>query len=115
LRQRFSSSLDLDAGLADQYPNEPRWDYLLGLDQPRSVVAVEPHGARNSEVERVIAKKRSAVRQLREHLKSGERIERWFWVSHGKSHFADTERIRLILDQNGIEFVSRQLIPKHLD
>jgi hypothetical protein len=35
-------------------------------------------------------------------------------VASGKVHFADTEKARLRLDQNGIKFVGTRVLAKHL-
>jgi len=114
VRGAFADSLDLDAALRAQYPSDNRWDYLLGYGPSRSVIGLEPHSAKHDQVSTVIAKRRAALEHLRDHLKPGARIARWLWVASGRVDFADTEKTRLTLDQNGITFIGRRVLAKHL-
>jgi hypothetical protein len=114
IRPAFGDSLDLDAALRTDYPQENRWDYLLGHAESRKVVGVEPHSAKSSEIGVVINKREAAKRQLMDHFKPGSRVSKWYWVASGKNQFLDTEKTKRLLDQNGIEFVGRQLLARHL-
>jgi len=114
VRATFADSLDLDAALQAEYPQDNRWDYLLGHQPSRSVVGIEPHSAKQREVSTVIAKRRAAQEHLRVHLKPGQRVATWLWVASGKVQFADTEKIRLRLDQEGVAFVGTRVLAKHL-
>jgi len=78
------------------------------------VIAVEPHSAKQDQISRVIEKRRQARDQLKAHLLPGARVTQWLWVASGSVQFADTEKARRLLDQNGIEFVGRQVRAKHL-
>jgi hypothetical protein len=110
----FADSLDLDAAVQAQFPQDNRWDYLLGHEPSRAVVGLEPHSAKQDEISTVIAKRKAARDQLRGHLKPAARISPWLWVASGKVHFADTEKARRQLDQEGITFVGRKVLAKHL-
>ena len=114
VRRAFADSLDLDAALQEEHPEENRWDYLLGYAPSEEVVGVESHSAKQDEISTVIAKKRAAKAQLAEHLQSRKRVARWLWVASGPVHFADTEKTRRLLDQNGIQFVGRRVLARHL-
>ncbi len=114
VRTAFVESLDLDAAMRDQHPQDNRWDYLLGLGMPAVVVALEPHSAKSDEVTTVITKKQQAERQLGEHLKPGARVGRWYWVASGKVHFAPSGKEPLRLAKAGITFVGTRLQQKHL-
>ncbi len=114
IRSTFGDSLDLDAAMVVGHESESRWDYLLGHTQSAEVVAVEPHSAKHDEITTVIRKRTAARYQLRAHLRDGAQITKWLWVASGKVHFADTERVRRLLDQNGIEFVGTRVKAKHL-
>ena len=107
-------SIDIDAALLERHGTENRWDYLVGHTASNTVIGVEPHSAKMHEVDTVIKKKRAARQQLEPHLKPGRYVLKWLWVSPGKNHFADTEKVRRILDQNGIEFVGGKVLAKHL-
>jgi hypothetical protein len=100
--------------MREEHPQENRWDYLLGHCPSGEVVAVEPHSARQDQVSTVIDKRTAARNHLRDHLREGVSVSRWLWVASGDVHFADTERARRRLDQNGIQFVGRKILPKHL-
>ncbi len=114
IRSTFSDSLNLDESVKKGREQENRWDYLLGHEPSSNVVAVEPHSARNDEISTVIKKRSAAREHLKEHLREKVKIEKWLWVTPGKVQFADTEKTRRLLDQNGIEFVGTKILPKHL-
>jgi hypothetical protein len=114
IRAAFADSLDVDEGLRKGREQENRWDYLLGHEESRDVVALEPHSAKQDEISTVIRKRKSALAQLRAHLRDDARVAKWLWVASGKGQFANTEKAKLLLDQNGIEFVGTQVLAKHL-
>ncbi len=114
IRPKFGDSLDLDAALQQDHPEENRWDYLLGHTASTQVVGVEPHSAKQDEITTIINKRRAAKQHLAAHLKPGARVSKWIWVASGKVHFADTEKARRRLDQDGIEFAGAQVLAKHL-
>jgi hypothetical protein len=114
VRQDFGDSLDLDAELRADYPNENRWDYVLGHMPSRELIGVEPHSAHTNEVSVVIAKKQAAATRLRAHLRDGRSVTRWFWVASDNVAINDLDKTRRQLDQHGIELVGRVLLPKHL-
>lgn len=114
IRADFADSLEIDQNLRWGREQENRWDYLLGHAPSGEVVAVEPHSATQGEISTIIKKRTAARVQLREHLRDGARIAKWLWVASGKVHFAATEKAKLQLDQNGIEFVGTAVMAKHL-
>lgn len=114
IRSTFADSLDLDEALKQGHEQENRWDYLLGHEPSGEVVAVEPHSAKQDEVTTVINKRSAARTQLEGHLREGSRVTKWLWVASGRVHFADTEKTKRRLDQNGIEFVGKKVTEKHL-
>lgn len=87
-RQAIADSLDLDAALASDHPDEPRWDYLLGHRSTRKVLAMETHSAHDDQVTAVIAKRRHAIRQLEPHLLRGIRVDAWYWIASGNVSFS---------------------------
>jgi hypothetical protein len=114
LRPSFADSLEIDESLRKGADQENRWDYLLGHDESSLVVGLEPHSAYTGEVSTVIAKKSSARKQLRSHLKTGSRIAGWFWVASGKVDFAPHDKVIRRLEQEGITFVGGMLREKDL-
>lgn len=114
IKSRFTDSIDLDESLRGSAPGEHRWDYLIGDGTSLSVIAVEPHSAHSSEVSVVIEKRNAALTHLRPHLRTGARIAAWYWVSSGPVNFLRYEKTLLQLEQHGIKFVGRTLLPRHL-
>jgi hypothetical protein len=108
-RGRVGDSLDFDEATRLAHPNAHRWDYLLSVPELKSIVAFEPHPAKDSEINVVIAKKQMAVDFLRAHLPAGKRVAKWYWVTRGRVRFGTMERARRLLDQKGITFAGRQL------
>lgn len=113
-RTSFADSIDFDAAMKEGHEQENRWDYLLGHISSGRIVAIEPHSAKQDELSTVIAKRKAANIHLRDHVKEGVRVAKWLWVASGKVQFADTEKARRLLDQNGIEFVGGKVLEKHL-
>jgi hypothetical protein len=114
VKSAFADSIDLDEAMKPGRDEENRWDYLLGHSASRTVIGVEPHSAKEDQVSTVIKKRKAAVEQLRPHLAAGKAVASWLWVASGNVQFADTEKTKLRLAQNGIEFVGKQVLPKHL-
>ena len=114
VRSDFSDSLEIDENLRTGREQEHRWDYLLGSRIDGSIVALEPHSAKTDQVSTVIKKREMAIQQLAVHLKTNVSVSKWLWVASGNVHFANTEKVRRALDQNGIEFVGTRLMRKHL-
>ena len=110
----FADSLDIDEAFKEGREQENRWDYLLGHEPGKQVVAVEPHSASTSEVTTVINKRLAARQQLRDHLRDGVDVKIWLWVASGKVRFVPMEKAMFRLAQNGIEFVGRKITNKHL-
>lgn len=114
VRTDFADSLELDEAMKQGHKQENRWDYLLGHAPSGEVVAVEPHPAKQDEITGVIQKRTAARKQLEGQLRDGAGVTKWLWVASGRVHFADTEKARRQLDQNGIEFVGTRVAAKHL-
>lgn len=114
IRNEFRDSIDLDTALRAGRESEHRWDYLIGHGPSSRVVAVEPHSAKDDELQTVIRKKEAARAQLAAHFRPGASVAVWIWVASGRVKFADTEKTRRILDQHGIRFASKELAAHHL-
>ena len=108
-RSRIGDSLELDEALSVAFPKSPRWDYIFSVSDAGKLMALEPHHATDSEVSRVIAKKRHAAEQLRMHLHPKYRVSEWLWVSHGRTSFSRMEPATRRLAQEGIRYVGRSL------
>ena len=114
IRTSFADSLELDEAMLKGHENENRWDYLLGHGPTDTMIAVEPHSAKQDQISTVINKRKMAKVRLQDHLKEGKSVSKWLWVASGEVHFANTEKARLKLDENGITFVGTQVKAKHI-
>lgn len=110
-RSLVGDSLNLDEATRRQHPNDHRWDYIISILGVVQIVGVEPHSIKDSEIKRVISKKRSAEEVLRSEFQPGYRVAKWFWVSDKSVHFSKMEPTRRLLDMNGITF---KKAPLHL-
>lgn len=108
-RSKVGDSLDLDAASRSELPEAHRWDYLVSVPENSELIGLEPHSSRDDEISVVIAKKKSATSYLRSHLRDGQRIQRWIWLSRGKVGFSRMDGARRRLDQHGIEFAGQNL------
>ena len=113
LKSSVTDSIDLDAAMRKSHPHDNRWDYLIGMST-KKIVGVEPHSARDGEITVVVKKKKISEKYLIDRLKDGKHISTWIWVASGNVFFADTEKMRRILDQNGIIFAGKRVMLKHL-
>jgi hypothetical protein len=114
LRADFADSLDLDAATRATKPHDNRWDYLIGHAPTDAVVGVEPHAAKTDQVSVVIEKRRQSIKHLQTHLREGKRVSAWLWVASGSVDFHPHDKQVLHLAQNGITFVGKRLLAKHL-
>jgi len=111
---RVNESLDLDTATARAFPNDPRWDYLLGITGNARLIALEPHSAKDDQISLLIRKKRASTIHLRPHLRDGAFVSAWVWVASNGVSFADTEKTRRRLDEHGITFAGRELRLRHI-
>ena len=114
VRALFLDSVDIDKAFQIGHEQENRWDYLLGHSSGKKIVGVEPHSAENSEISTVIRKRAAALRQLQGHLNNGVAVSDWLWVASNRVQFVPLEKATLRLSQNGITFVGRRVLAKHL-
>jgi hypothetical protein len=108
-RARIGDSLDLDSASRDEHPNENRWDYVVSIPDLTEFAGIEPHHATDKEISVVVRKKRFAAEYLRNHLREGYRLTKWYWISSGSVSFSRMDKARRILDKNGIKFEGRIL------
>jgi hypothetical protein len=114
VRSCFADSIDIDEAFRVGKEQENRWDYLLGVNESRKLVGIEPHSAKEDEISTVIKKVKAARIQLRDHLKERVIIHTWIWVASGKVHFLDIDKESLRLNQSGILFAGRKVNLKHI-
>ena len=114
IRSDFGDSLEFDGAMLGEFPDDNRWDYLLGHTSTERLIGVEPHSAKQDEVSTVIKKRQAALGHLTGHLKNGKRVHAWIWVASGKVHFPDVDKQSRMLAQNGIAFAGKVITAKLL-
>lgn len=109
----LAGSVDLDDALSDSHPNDPRWDYGIGVRTSRGsdrVSWVEVHPASSSHIQAVLNK----LAWLKEWLASSapllERIPaEYVWVASGSVQIPPNSPQRRRLSAKGIRFAGRRL------
>ena len=99
----LQGSVDVDACVAKNYPQDPRWDYVFGYKDHIFYVEVHPSTAR--EVKVIIAKlhwlhqwqKRSAKK-----LDALQHRSSYHWISSGKTAITKGSKYGRILAKHGI-------------
>lgn len=114
VRNLFDDSIDLDEATRPGHENENRWDYLLGHSPTGKIVALEPHSAKDDQVSVVIRKRQFSMQRLEPQLATGRRVDRWLWVASGDVQLLPLDKRTLHLLQNGIQFVGKMVLKKHL-
>ena len=113
VRKLFLDSIDVDAAFnkATTQRGKPL-GLFLGYED-NFVVALEPHHGNHKEVKVVIAKKRSCRDQIKAHVIPGREPRIWPWVSKN-TDFIALDKARPLLDQEGILYVGKIRLKKHL-
>ena len=111
--RHLTGSVDLDGALRDSHPNDPRWDYGIGLRIAKNsdrVIWIEVHPASSSHIRDVLRK----FGWLREWLTSSALCLKtistdYVWIASGKVSIPPNSPQRRKLAAQGIRFVGRQL------
>lgn len=119
--KRVTGSLDLDTALSSPCPNDPRWDYGIGIRKTANsdyVVWVEVHPASSTHIDDVLKK----LAWLRQWLVSSGPLLRklvpppgkeapptFVWIASGKVHLQPGSQQRKKLAMQGLHFSGRRL------
>ncbi len=114
IRTEFTDSLNIDQAFERSHAANHRWDYLLGIGKKGRIIAIEPHPAKDSQIDELIRKKQEAMAQLASHWKSSDPVKRWIWIATGSSKYTANDKNRRRLEKAGILFVGSTLRSKHL-
>lgn len=108
--RRVRGIVDLDAALSAELPDEPRWDYGIGLPEGQNsdrAVWVEVHPASSHHVDEVISKHRWLRSWLNSEAPELERISRHYvWLASGAVALTAGSLQRKRVAQAGILFQS---------
>jgi len=109
--REISGSLNLDAAVASLYPNQPLWDYGIGIKKTASedrAIWLEVHPAHAGEVRPMIAKLRWLKSWLQSRaqdlMRITEKSSPYIWISSGGVSFQRTSRQARLLASAGITF-----------
>jgi len=100
--KNLEGSVDLDTCVKNKYPNDRRWDYVLGYRS--RVYYVEIHPAGTSEVGVVIAKL-SWLKQWRKQSSALESLHNkssYHWIASKGINITKNSKYRRMLDMAGI-------------
>ena len=103
LTRDLEGSVDIDACLQNIYPNESRWDYVLGYKN--RIYYVEVHPAITGEVKRVIEKLNWLKRwreQKASNLEALHHRSTYHWIASGKVAISRRSRYARELARHGI-------------
>ncbi len=110
-KARLAGSVDLDSTLAPVHPNDPRWDYGIGLRSSRreSVVWIEVH-ADSSDIGGVLRKLTWLKNWLAaEAPQLRQMSSRFEWIAPGGSGFRKGSRQERRIAQAGLAMRTRPL------
>ena len=119
--RRLSGSIDLDAALRRQRPNDPRWDYGLGYRPANGrelAIWVEIHSATTGEVSKVLDKlqwlKDWLNREAEELRRLTDRSEKeipYVWIASSGDNINRNSRQYRMLSQSGLRLKTRLALP----
>lgn len=105
----LAGSVDVDLTLSAALPNDPRWDYVIGIKQKNAaetVIWIEVHPASSTgEVEKILAKLSWLKNWVSENASALGRMPReYVWVATGRVAFTSGSPQRRRLAAAGILF-----------
>lgn len=108
VESRITGSVHLDEALARSHPNDPRWDYGVGVEVNQGkdkAVWIEIHPATSREVALVIRKFDWLQAWLKDDARDLKKMSGPFvWIASGKSDIPATSPDRKRLAMKGIQF-----------
>jgi len=110
--RNLTGSVNLDEALSPSHPNDPRWDYGIGVRKPRHseiVVWIEVHSASSHHIQDVLDK----LAWLKQWLVSSaprlnEMRKEYVWVASGSVRLPRHSQQRRRLAAQGIHFAGEQ-------
>lgn len=109
---KLNGSVDIDACTLELYPEEPRWDYVIGYDG--KAYFLEVHSANTSDVKKIILKAEWLKQWLQRKAPALKTIAAnvpFYWVPSGKYAIQTNSPQYRKLAQSKILLVSRLKLP----
>lgn len=104
--ERATGSVALDEALRARFPNDPRWDYGIGLPggQAERVLWLEVHHSASGQTDRVIRKLRALRQWLRNEAPALDRMPaKFIWLlTNVERNPNDQRRRRLEAEKHGL-------------
>lgn len=111
--RRIQASVSLERALRPTLPDDPIWDYGVGIEHGRgrsTAIWIEPHPASSSHLESVLGKLAWLHNWLRQHAPRLNSIEaRYVWVATGRVELPANSPKRRLIAVKGLEFCARRL------
>lgn len=105
--KQLTGSVDIDKAVKEKYPQDARWDYVVGYQQ--YVYFVEVHSAETSEVKTVLAKlkwlKDWLRTQAQELVKMQSPADSFVWIPSGRMGILPNSPQAMRLNQSGLKLV----------
>ena len=101
----LNGSVDIDACTKELYPNEARWDYVVGFDS--HAYFLEIHPAITGEVESMIKKKQWLDSWLNEKAPTLKKlaVNVFYWIPSGRCKILKTSKQYRKLAESNIQIV----------
>jgi hypothetical protein len=112
----LSHSIDLDLALRGAYPNDPRWDYGVGVTvtgHSDRAVWIEVHPASSLHVQAVLKKLAWLKQWLSQHRQPvwSDFATCWFvWVASGRSSLPPQSPQRRMISSHGLRFAGSRYV-----
>lgn len=104
--EEATGSVALDEALKDRFPNDPRWDYGIGLpgDKMEQVLWLEVHHAASGETDRVLRKLQWLRGWLRSEAPALDRMPaKFIWLlSNVESNPNDRRKRQQLAEKHGL-------------
>lgn len=107
-------SVALEIALRDRYPNDPLWDYGVGVKQSARVSAlwIELHPASTSEVRTVLRKLEWLKNWLKDRAPALQKltgVQSYFWVATGGVHIRQGSPQARLLQSAGLSMPRKRI------
>ncbi len=101
----LNGSVDIDACTKELYPNDARWDYVVGFDS--HAYFLEIHPASTGEVESMIKKKQWLDSWLNEKAPTLKKlaVNVFYWIPSGRCKIQKTSKQYRMLAESNIQIV----------
>lgn len=105
----LSGSVDIDNCTKSLYPNDSRWDYVIGYDE--KAYFVEVHPADTGNVDEMIKKAKWLRSWLNKHSSELTQIETMYWIPSGRTNILKTSKQYRLIAKNNLIIMKPLKLP----